>query len=465
MTVAFRDPKDPVREVIEGQGKALVVGLGRSGVAAANLLDELGCSVVISEMMKKEQFPGSTNGLNEGVEIAWGGHAADLFEEKRLIVLSPGVPPESLPVRRDGLGGTRLIGELELAFRLNRVPWVAVTGTNGKSTTTTLIGRFAEAAGLDVLVGGNLGTPAADLIARDPDPSWFIAEVSSFQLETIETFRPSIAALLNISPDHLDRYADEESYIRAKSNLFLRMQERDRAIINADDPMVRKMADGIRPEVTTFSRKGSPGSAVGLEDGWIVIRDSRVYQRVIPVHEIAMTGNHNLENCLAAVAVGWTMGIDPEHMARVMRTFSGLEHRMELVGYIRGVPVYNDSKGTNVGATVRSLEGFSGNVILILGGKDKGTSYEPLREPVARKVDLLVLLGEAGDRLQDSLADSAETIRAANFKDAVKKAVDRARPGGVILFSPACSSFDMFTSYEERGETFKRLVRRYLDMR
>lgn len=465
MTVGFRDPKDPVREVIDRREPVLVVGLGRSGIAAANLLDRLGCRVTVSELMDRDRFKGSTSGLNQGIDVVWGEHTVDLFAGKNLVVLSPGVAPESLPVRANENNGPRIVGEMELAFRLSRVPWIAVTGTNGKSTTTTLIGEFAKAAGMDVLVGGNLGIPAVELISRDPDPSCLIAEVSSFQLETIETFRPSIAALLNITPDHLDRYPDEESYIRAKKNLFLRMREEDRVIVNADDPIVAGLVRDIRPAITPFSRKKRPRGGVFLEDGKIVIRSGRTKIGVIAARDIALVGTHNLENCLAAVAVAWKMGIEPEPMAEVMKTFSGLEHRMELVGYIRGVPVYNDSKGTNVGATVRSLEGFSGHVILILGGKDKGTSYEPLHDPVSKKVGLLILVGEAGDRLHNSLADAAETVRARSLEEGVRLAVDRARPGSVILFSPACSSFDMFSSFEERGLFFKRLIRRYLDMR
>jgi UDP-N-acetylmuramoylalanine--D-glutamate ligase len=464
MTVRFRDKNDPLREIIENRGPALVVGMGRSGIAAANLLYSLGCPVTINELMDRESYKGSTGDLDAGVKIAWGGHPEEVFEGKSLIVLSPGVPPESLPLGRSEKGGPRVVGEMELAFRLSGIPWVAVTGTNGKSTTTTLIGEFAKAAGVEVLVGGNLGTPAGELVQEDSDAAWLVAEVSSFQLETIETFRPSIAALLNISPDHLDRYPHQEAYIRAKSNMFLNMRQEDEVIINADDPLVVRMTSGVPPRAIPFTRTGDPETGVALEDGWIVIRDGQTRQKVIATGKIAMTGTHNLENCLAAVAVGWRMGIDSRSMAKVMRSFPGLEHRMELVGYIRGVPVYNDSKGTNVGATVRSLEGFSGHVILILGGRDKGTPFDPLREPVSRKVGLLILVGEAAGRLQDSLSDTTETIRAPSLEKAVKAAIDRARPGSVILFSPACSSFDMFGSFEERGRVFKRIVHRYLEM-
>lgn len=464
MKPGFRDNSDPIRKIIEGKNPILVVGLGRSGIGAANLLAQMGCPVVITEKSKKEESGYFMEDLDPGVEIRWGGHPFSLLDRIELVVISPGVPVESDFVQHALEKGIRVIGEMELAFRLSSSPWVAITGTNGKSTTTTLLGEFAQKAGLPAGVGGNLGLPVTDIVAREGAISWIIAEVSSFQLETAEMFRPSIGVLLNITPDHLDRYQSEEDYIQAKARLFSGMSEEDWAVVNADDPVVEKVAGNIRPPLFPFSRGRSLERGAFLKDGWLVLRDGGEQIRVIHMKKISLVGTHNLENCLAAVAAGYRMGIEPGHMASVMENFTGLEHRMELVSYFRGVPIYNDSKGTNVEATQRSLESLHSDVILIMGGKDKGTSYEPLRDLVSRKVSHLILLGEAADRMRDSLGDAADTLMVRNLEDAVRFSIDHARPGSEILFSPACSSFDMFSSFEERGKLFKELINRYVGM-
>jgi UDP-N-acetylmuramoylalanine--D-glutamate ligase len=464
MRPAFRNKKDPLRKFIQGKDPILVVGLGRSGICAANLLARMGCPVVVTEQSKKEDFNHLNNKLNPDVEVRWGGHPVDLLNRFALIVISPGVPVESEFVQHAYKKGIKVVGEMELAFRLSTIPWVAITGTNGKSTTTTLLGEFAQQAGLPVGVGGNLGLPVTDLVARNKEISHIIAEVSSFQLETVETFKPSIGVLLNITPDHLDRYRNDKDYIQAKANLFSVMSEEDWAVVNADDPVVETVISDIDTPLFPFSRKRKLVRGAFLKDGWIVLRDGGEDVRVIPRENISLIGTHNLENCLAAVAAGSRMGIDPAHMASVMENFTGLEHRMELVSYLRGVPIYNDSKGTNVEATQRSLESLHSDVILIMGGKDKGTSYEPLRDLVSRKVSHLILLGEAAGRMRDSLGDAADTVMVQDLEDAVKISIDRARPGSEILFSPASSSFDMFSSFEERGKVFKKLIHRYVGL-
>ena len=464
MGISFRDRNDPLAGILGKGGKVLVLGLGRSGISAANLLARMGCRVIVTEKKEREHVPGGAAIFEPGVEIHWGGHPAELFEKSDLVIVSPGVPTDLAPLARSRSRGIPVIGEMELAFRLTTVPWVAVTGSNGKSTTVTLLDLMARLGGVKVATGGNLGTPATSFVEDEKKLDFLIAEVSSFQLETVETFRPRIAALLNLSPDHLDRYPGMAQYVEAKARVFSLMGSGDTAVFNADDPGTVVIAAAASAEKLPFSRSSCPGKGVFVEGGCIRIRDGRETREIVSVRSIALTGTHNLENSLAATAVAWKMGIPARETAQALRTFGGLEHRMELVGHFRGVPVYNDSKGTNVGATLRSLEGLGGQVILILGGKDKGTPYEPLLEPIQRKVQLLILLGEAADRMEKSFRGAARILRVRDLDRAVKEAMKEARHGTEILFSPACSSFDMFSSFEERGRAFKEAAAKYMEM-
>lgn len=464
MRPVFRDINDPLKEIISARRHALIVGLGHSGVSAANLLKNAGCTVEVSEKAPREHFSGPLTDLHPDIRIHWGEHKAKLFREFPLIVVSPGVPAGIKALREAERSGAIIIGEMELAYRLSDVPWVAITGSNGKSTTTTLIGEFAREAGINAAVGGNLGTPVTEFTGGESSVSWIIAEVSSFQLETIDRFHPSIGALLNISPDHLDRYLTMDEYTRAKSMIFSRMSGDDWAILNEDDGEVKDIAADIEARKLMFSRKKRLALGVLVSEGWITLRDDKEEEKVIKARDVALTGTHNLENALAAAAIGWKMGIKAEAMAAALSSFQGLEHRMELVEYYRGVPVYNDSKGTNVGATKQSLEGLGRDVILIMGGRDKGASYEPLRKAVRSKVRLLILMGEASERIENVLGSESEILKVEGINGAVRAALDNARPGSEILFSPACSSFDMFKSFEERGRAFKNTTRHYMGM-
>jgi UDP-N-acetylmuramoylalanine--D-glutamate ligase len=323
---------------------------------------------------------------------------------------------------------------------------------------------MAREADLRVATGGNLGTPATALVEAAGSCAFIVAEVSSFQLETVDTFHPAIGALLNISPDHLDRHPGLEEYIAAKVRLFDNMGADDWAVLNEDDNQVQEVTEKVTAGRFPFSRTRLLNEGGFIREGRLVVRTEGKEHEIIEVRNLILPGTHNLENALAAVTVSWKMGIRIQAMEKVLRTFTGLEHRMELLGYFRGVPVYNDSKGTNVGAAVRSLEGLGGRVVLILGGKDKGTSYEPLVEPVRRKVSHLVLLGEAADRMEEELKGAASITRVDSVEESVRVAVEHARPGSEILFSPACSSFDMFSSFEERGQVFKEAARKYMRM-
>lgn len=445
-------------------GKALVVGLGRSGISAANLLARMGCRVTVTEKKEPKDVPASAALFEPGVKINWGGHPEGLFEKSDIVVVSPGVPTDLEPLERSRFLGIPVIGEMELAFRLTTVPWVGVTGSNGKSTTVTLLDLMARQGGLKVATGGNLGTPATSFVEKQKSYDFVIAEVSSFQLETIETFRPAVAALLNLSPDHLDRYPGMAQYVEAKTRIFSQMGPADTAVFNADDPETAAVAAETPAEKFPFTRFFSPVKGVFVEGGCLKVRERRETREILETRSITLKGTHNLENSLAAAAVAWKMGIGSEEIAEALRTFGGLEHRMELVGHFRGVPVYNDSKGTNVGATLRSLEGLGEQVILILGGKDKGAPYQPLVEPIRSKVQLLILLGEAADRMEEAFRGAARILKVKNLDQAVKEAVKEARHGSEILFSPACSSYDMFANFEERGLAFKKAASKYMEM-
>jgi UDP-N-acetylmuramoylalanine--D-glutamate ligase len=462
--MTFRDQNDPLRRVIEEGGPALVVGLGSSGMAAANLLARQGCRVEVSERSGRDEFTLDIVKLDPAVKVHWGGHREELFVGFPLVVVSPGVPKELDVLKLAAAKGALVIGEMELAYRLTTAPWVAVTGSNGKSTTVTLIDLMAREGGLRVVTGGNIGTPATALVDEAGSCAFIVAEVSSFQLETMDTFHPAIGALLNISPDHLDRHPGLEEYIAAKVRLFDNMGAGDWAVLNADDNQVQEVTEKVTAGRFPFSRARLLDEGGFVRQGRLVVRTEGKEHEIIQVSNLILPGTHNLENALAAITVSWKMGVRIQAMKKVLRTFTGLEHRMELLGYFRGVPVYNDSKGTNVGATVRSLEGLGGKVVLILGGKDKGTSYEPLVAPVRRKVSHLILLGEAADRMEEELKGTAGITRVDTVEDSVRVAVEHARPGSEILFSPACSSFDMFSGFEERGQVFKEAARKYMRM-
>lgn len=464
MGIKYRDMNDPLGPLLSAGGPVLVVGLGSSGISAANLLARMGCTVEVSEKSRREDSMVDLSRLDPSVTVHWGGHPLELFGRFPLIIISPGVPGDLEVLRVAERGGAKILGEMELAFRLTTSPWVAVTGSNGKSTTVTLLDLMAGEEGLNVSTGGNLGTPVTQFVDEDETHDFIVAEVSSFQLESIEAFRPAIAAMLNLSPDHLDRHADIEDYVSAKLRIFSRMDENDAAILNDDDSWISRVTGDLSVYRFPFSRKHLLAEGVFVKEGWIVVREGDAEYPVTATNSLALAGTHNLENALAATALACRMGIGRGAMAKVLQSFAGLEHRMELLGYFRGVPVFNDSKGTNVGATIRSLEGMGGHVILILGGKDKGASYAPLEKVIRRKVSHLILLGEAAKRMEDTFKGAANIVVVRSLEEAVRVAVQRARSGSEILFSPACSSFDMFSGFEERGRVFKEAARKYMGL-
>jgi UDP-N-acetylmuramoylalanine--D-glutamate ligase len=435
--------------------RVTVVGMARSGVAAALSLHALGAIVTVTDKKPLDQLAAQVKTLGSSrITVVAGGHPDHIFVEADLVVLSPGVPkiPQISLARRHG---AKVISELELAWLLSASPYVGITGTNGKSTVTTLVGLMLQRAKKKVLVAGNIGNALTEDLRLLTGQDWIVAEISSFQLEDIETFRPRVATVLNITQDHLDRYRDIAEYGEAKARIFKNQQHEDFLVLNFDDPLVKAFTSRTSATVVPFSRlqRFNPGACVF--DGDLMFNG----RRIIRIDEIKIKGVHNLENALAAVAVSLSIGADSKAVAAVLREFPGLEHRLEFVRQKDGITFVNDSKGTNVGAVVKSVEGFTQPVILIAGGLDKGSDFGPLHSLLKKKVKLLILIGKAAGKMAQTLGTATETVLAKTLQDAVMLASERARSGDVVLLSPACASFDMFRDFEDRGRQFKEAVK------
>ncbi len=436
------------------QASVLVAGMARSGLAAVELLCGLGVRPLATESRPLSELPETAARLDE-LTVRCEKQSPEVFAGKDLIVVSPGVPadlPELGAARR---GGARIIGELELASWFLRGRTIGITGSNGKTTTTALIGHILKESGVPAQVGGNIGNPPANMVASSRDGQWNVLELSSFQLETIESFRAEIAAVLNITPDHLDRHHTMESYSGAKRRLLETQRESDSVILNAADEACRGFAAAARGQIVWFSSAGEVNS------GWRIAGGRLVHdgEELMKLSEIPLRGRHNAENVMAAAAAARLAGVSHEEIAAAVRSFPGVEHRLEFVRRVDGVDYFNDSKATNVDATQKALEAFPGGLWIILGGKDKGSDYTVLREPLARKAKAALLVGAAAAKIADHLGDTVETLRCETMAKAVATARRRAQAGDTVLLAPACASFDQFTSYEHRGEVFKQLVR------
>ena len=435
--------------------KVMVLGLARTGQATARFLAQQGAAVLVSDLRPAADLQPQLNAL-AGLPIQYrlGGEDLNWLEGVDMVVPSPGVPMNNVLLQEAGQRGVEIISEIELAYRSLSLPLIAITGTNGKSTTTTLIGEILRATGAKAFVGGNLGVPLIECGAGDWE--WGVVEVSSFQLEWVKRFRPRIAVLLNISEDHLDRYPDIAAYAHAKQRIFAAQDQEDIAILNRDDPRVWPMRQQLRSQVVSIGfsevRKG-----VFAESDTIVWRDGRGEEK-FSLAAVKIKGVHNIENMMAAIAATKALGVGHEVIQKILDTFPGLEHRLEFVRNKNGVCYFNDSKGTNVGAVEKSLASFSDPVILIAGGVDKGGDYSPLQKYVRQRVRRLVLLGAAKDIIAEALGHLTETVTVTDLAAAVADAAAHARPGDIVLLSPACSSFDMFRNYAERGQAFKSLV-------
>lgn len=439
--------------------RLLVVGLGKSGVASALFLKAKGARVTVSDSKSEEQLRGEIPLLlDKGIAVEAGGHGERTFRQQDFIVVSPGVPVDQPMIVQAKQLGIPVIGEIELASRFLKGHVVAITGSNGKTTTTSLAGDVIAASGRSTLVGGNIGTPAIELVPNSTDGTWTVLEVSSFQLETIETFHPSIAAVLNVTPDHLDRHHTFEAYWAAKKRIFENQTSSDFAVLNADDPECIRMAVGLNAKVLWFSRKKNVDIGAFVRENKIYYRDSGAEREIMPIADMQLKGSHNVENVLAAVCVGIAAGCAPEQIRSAVRAFKAVEHRLEYVATVNGVQYYNDSKATNVDATIKALESFPANIHIILGGKDKGSDYTVLKRLLAERVKRVYTIGAAAEKIESHIAGATEILRTGTLEHAVRRATELAQPGDIILLAPACASFDQFTGYEQRGRVFKELV-------
>ena len=441
--------------------KVLVVGLGKSGLAAALFLRRRGAQVTVSDVRSAEALAKDIPALlEEGIMVETGGHGLLTFRRQDLIVVSPGVPlntPELAQVRSFGLP---VIGELELAGRFLKGRIVAITGSNGKTTTTALLGEILKEAGIPTLVGGNIGVPVVALIDQSTDETWSVLEVSSFQLESTEEFHPSIAVILNITPDHLDRHGSFENYARAKERIFAAQNKNDFVVLNADNERAAEAASRSVAKVYWFSVEHPVEQGAWLEEGYVVCRQSRdaATERVMPLSGIPLKGSHNVENVLAAVVAARLAGAPAEAIRRAIEAFQAVEHRLEFVATVNGVEFYNDSKATNVDATAKAVAAFQSGIHLILGGKDKGSDYTQLAQLLRERVRAVYTIGSAAAKIESHLRGVVSIHSCETLDNAVAAAASAARPGEVVLLAPACSSFDQFENYEHRGRVFKELV-------
>lgn len=443
--------------------KVLILGAARSGIAAAKFLTARGAVVALSDQKPLEKWSREALDLkSEGIGCLPGDVPGWLLDQIDLVVLSPGVPSDAIPVRYAARAGAEVIGEIELASRYLKGRIVGITGTNGKTTTTTLTGELLQQAGLPVQVGGNIGKPLISLVETSSVNSWTVVELSSFQLETIKDFHPNVALVLNVTPNHMDRYASFTDYAGAKHRIFMNQTAGDVAILNVDDEVVCSWSKGLRATVVEFSIQRELEEGLFLKGNEIISRTREGEKVLLLRDEMRLRGLHNVENVLASLAAGLACGAAPDSMRETVKRFQPVEHRLELVSEIDGVTFFNDSKATSVDATLKALEAFAndpGKVVLILGGRGKKASYAPLSALITKKARKLILIGEDAETIERELGEFALSERAADLKDAVRRSLQAAEEGDVVLLAPACASFDMFESFEHRGRVFKEEVR------
>ena len=442
--------------------KVLVVGLGKSGLAAALFLRRRGAQVTVSDVRSAEALAKDIPALlDEGIMVEAGGHGLLTFRRQDLIVVSPGVPidtPELTQVRNFGLP---IIGEVELAARFLKGKTLAITGSNGKTTTTSLCGEILAAGKLPVHVGGNIGLPVIALVDESTDDGWSVLEVSSFQLETTYQFRPQIAVILNITPDHLDRHGTFENYVAAKEKIFANQTAEDALVLNADDDVASKTAaHAAKSTIYWFSRKRIVRQGACVHESAIIFRASEqaAPEFILKVEEIPLKGSHNIENVLAAVCAARLAGVQPTAIRSAVMGFQAVAHRLEFVANVNGVDYYNDSKATNVDAAMKAIDAFPGGIHLILGGKDKNSDYRLMRSLIHERVKAIYTIGAAAEKIITQVEGAAPIVNSGTLETAVARAAEVAQPGEIVLLAPACSSFDQFQNYEHRGQVFKDLV-------
>lgn len=448
---------------MEIRGKRfLVIGAARSGKATAEFLIKQGAVVFLNEIKQRDELKeGLAESLeNIGVQLILGEHAQVSKIGPDYLIVSPGVPFTIPPLLEAKKRGIPVWSEIELAARFSQAPLVAVTGTNGKTTTTTLLGQIFADSGRKVFVGGNIGVPFINEVESVSSDDVAVLEVSSFQLETTEAFRPQVALILNITPDHLDRHDTYEGYLQAKKKIFLNQKASDYLILNYDDLETRSLAEEANCKVLFFSRQHILKAGFCVSEGWVVKKDNTQVTPIVKVEEIGIKGGHNLENALAAAAAGWVMGVGAESLADSLRTFPGVAHRLEPVLTYQGVRYINDSKGTNPDASIKALEAYQEPIILLAGGKSKGSDFLPLAQKIKEKVKALILIGQAASEIEAAVQKVGYTgyHHVTDYREAVTLASRLAGEGEIVLLSPACASFDMFDNFEQRGDVFKALV-------
>ncbi len=441
--------------------KILVVGLGKSGLAAALFLRRRGAQVTVSDVRSAAALAKEIPALlEEGIAVEAGGHGLLTFRRQDLIVVSPGVPLNTSEIVQVKSFGLPVIGEVELAARYLKGKVLAITGSNGKTTTTSLCGEILEAGGLPVAVGGNIGLPVIALVDASRDDGWSVLEVSSFQLETTEKFRPEIAVILNVTPDHLDRHITFANYVAAKERIFAKQKAEDALVLNWDDPVTRAAAERAPSRVFWFSNKDEVEQGTYVVDGEIVFKSAKdaAVEGVVFVEKIPLKGSHNVENVLAAVCAARFAGVEAGTIRKAVESFHAVEHRLEFVARLNGVDYYNDSKATNVDAAAKAIGSFPGGIHLILGGKDKNSDYARLSALLKERVKAVYTIGAAAQKIESHIRGDVPIVSAGTLTQAVNQAADAAMPGEIVLLAPACSSFDQFENYEHRGRVFKELV-------
>lgn len=436
----------------------LVIGLGKSGIAAAVKLSELGADVIAND---RREHIDDVNLLRPYVKkLVLGGHLLEQLKDCELIIVSPGVPDDLEILNKARKNNIPIISELELGYMLASSPIIAITGTNGKTTTTTLIGEILKNAGKDVVIAGNIGVPLVDKVKKDRNIDYIVLEVSSFQLQNIMYFRPKVSVILNITEDHLDRHKTFENYISAKARIFENQGEDDFAVLNADDEKVSSLSSRIKGNIVFFSRKKELNKGVYIKNGVIVIKQGGNITPILKVDELRVKGLHNLENALAAICVSWIIGINFNTLAETLKVFTGVEHRLEYVTTISGVKFINDSKGTNPDASIKAIESIDSPLILIAGGYNKNSDFTNFIEAFDGKVKELVVIGDTAAIIEKEAKKCGffQVHKAKSMTDAVLLAFKLAQPKDTVLLSPACASWDMFESFEERGQIFKKAV-------
>jgi len=449
-----------VGKAIELRGKrVLVVGLARTGVATSLFCAARGAAVTATDSRTENEIGAEIAKLREaGVILELGGHQEKTFLAQELIIPSPGVPADALLLQSARAKGITIWSEIEMAYRFLKGRLIGITGSNGKTTTTSLVAHILKDAGYSTILAGNIGTPLIGRVDASRDDTITVLELSSFQLELIETFRPNIGVFLNLTADHLDRHHTMGAYGAAKAGLFENQTEEDSAVLNADDSATTPYAPS-RPQVYWFSRKQRVAQGAYLRGGEIIFRRNGREEAVLKRDDIALPGAHNLDNVLAAVAAACIVGAGAGAIAKGVQSFAGVEHRLEFVAEIRGVRYYNDSKATNVDATMKALDAFSGRILVILGGKDKGSDYTELQKLLREKAILALLVGAAAEKIERQIAGNVAIEHAGTIERAVEIASHAAQPGDIVLLAPACASFDQFQNFEHRGHVFKELVR------